>query len=81
MEGSPGIWILKPKSILAKCTPLARIADPLEGRIDVGQSGHDPLEIKGRELTITGPLQRRAVQLVEVASLGSGHRQALGSQP
>ena len=36
-----------------------------------------PVEIKGRKLPITGPLQRRAVQLVEVASLGSGHQQTL----
>jgi hypothetical protein len=52
----------------------------LEGWIDDSQPGHDPLEIKGGELPITGPLQRRAVQLVEVAGLGSGHRQNLDPQ-
>ena len=80
MERSPGIRILKPRSIVARGTALGRLADPLKGRINIGQPGHDPLEIKGRKLPITGPLQRRAVQLVEVACLGSGHRQNLDPQ-
>ena len=86
MKTNPRFWSLKtplalqPLSVAARGTPSTRLVEPLQGGIDHGQPGHDPLEVEGRELPITSPLQRRAVQLVEVASLGSGHQQTLDPQ-